>query len=76
MPVCPGCERRVSHEQLPIHQRCCEALYGSGGSGTPVAQRVEECLTELNERLEKELEEREEEMDRRLHRLEDELRTK
>jgi hypothetical protein len=26
MPVCPGCERVVSHEQLPRHERYCDGL--------------------------------------------------
>ena len=74
MPVCPGCERRVPHEQLPVHQRCCGALRGSGEQSAP--QRIERYLSELDERLTEDVKTHEEEVERRLHRLEDELQAR
>jgi len=74
MPVCPGCERRVSYEQLPVHQHCCEGLCGA--DGISARDRIEEYLFDLDERFEEGLKENEKEIERRLLRIENELRAK
>jgi hypothetical protein len=72
MPVCPGCERIVSHDRLPVHLRCCETLR-SDDDGAPVSISFEQHIMELEERLTRELREHEEDVERRLLRLESEL---
>lgn len=76
MPVCPGCSRRVSYEQLPVHRRCCDALRGSDEHGTPAPNPVEQYISELDKRLEEDLRIHEEKIDQRLHQLENKLRAK
>jgi len=70
MPVCPGCERRVSYEQLPVHERYCGGIHNSGNDGSNSARDIENQLIALEERLTEEIHEHDEEIKSRLRDLE------
>jgi len=40
MPICPGCEQRVDHEHLDVHERCCHGLRGAEGHGPRDLERL------------------------------------
>ncbi|MGQ4557160.1 hypothetical protein [Halobellus sp. GM3] len=46
MPICPGCERVVSYEQLPTHEQYCDGL--SEGSHEQ-AERLEALASEMSQ---------------------------
>jgi hypothetical protein len=46
MPICPGCERVVSYDQLPIHEQYCDALREGPDEQ---AKRIEALATEMTQ---------------------------
>jgi len=70
MPVCPGCERRVSYEQLPVHERYCRGLRSNRSGESDGTKHLERQLMALEERLAEELHSHDEEIKSRLQELE------
>ena len=68
MPICPGCERNVSYQELDLHERYCRGKFGGGASASGSRECLKRKITYMEERLEEEVADIEREFERRLAR--------
>jgi predicted RNase H-like nuclease (RuvC/YqgF family) len=74
MPICPGCERSISYDELVIHEQHCDGISGSSKDRSQTAERLDRRLSDVEARLEERLRELEQ-VERRMQRLERTWRT-
>lgn len=51
MPICPGCEQRVSYDQLDVHERYCAGLRGTDWTGGREIANLEHRLAHVEQLL-------------------------
>jgi len=51
MPICPGCERNVSYDNLDEHERVCPAIWADQGTQTQAMDRIEARLVALERKV-------------------------
>lgn len=66
MPVCPGCEQRISHDELPVHQRYCAGIWMAEGEADPTVQRLCRQFIDMQQYLDERVEAEESRTDRDL----------
>lgn len=56
MPICPGCERSVPYDQLDVHERYCDGIWGQDSDTATAVERLDRRLqqfkVDVDERLE------------------------
>jgi len=63
MPICPGCERWVSYDELPRHERYCTQLCESDEARMRSLAALDERITETERRLYRQIKAIEAELD-------------
>lgn len=70
MPICPGCEQSLQHDELAVHERHCSDIWGERTDKGRSFERLERRLAALERRVDGRLREAEADFERRLQRLE------
>ncbi len=63
MPVCPGCEREVSHEELDIHVQHCPYLNGGNAVAMAAIEQLDRRLSLVERSLQHRIQQLETELD-------------
>jgi len=51
MPTCPGCNERVPHVKLPVHERFCEAVVGAAPNDVSTYEYFDARIRDVERRL-------------------------
>lgn len=65
MPICPGCEQKVPHDHLDIHERYCQGIWSEAEVDKRATERLERRLAALEDRVDGRLKTLESALERR-----------
>jgi hypothetical protein len=68
MPICPGCERNVSYQELDVHERYCDGPSSTTTDSTDPPEQFEAKITYIEDEVDERLSELEKELQRELAR--------
>ena len=63
MPICPGCEREVSHDELDIHVQHCPYLNGGNDVAMAAIEQLDRRLSTVEQSLQLRIRQLETELD-------------